>query len=100
MKITVNVCADVTSINPMSIFDIAVAVENFTGKTLTLDVEPTMTVAEFKVLINGLLQVDPSLNVSETLLEKDVVLTDSNTLEQSDVQDGDVLTLKIVIRYQ
>lgn len=95
-----NVSADVTSKNPMSIFDIAVAVENFTGKTLTLDVEPTMTVAAFKVLINGLLQVDPSLNVSETLLEKDVVLTDSNTLEQSDVQDGDVLTLKIVIHYQ
>lgn len=99
MKVTVNVSADVSSKTPMSVWDIAIAVKDFSGKSFTFDVEPTMTVAQLKTLVNGLLQVDPALNVSATLLEKDVLLTDSNTLQQADVQDGDVLTYKIVIQF-
>jgi len=100
MKVTVNVSADISSKTPMSVFDIAIAVKDFSGKSFSLDVEPTMTVAALKTLLNGLLQIDPSLNISETLLEKEVLLTDSNTLQQADVQDCDVLTLKIVILFQ
>jgi uncharacterized ubiquitin-like protein YukD len=99
MKVTVNVSADVSSKTPMSVWDIAIAIKDFSGKSFTLDVEPTMIVADLKTLVNGLLQVDPALNVTATLLEKDVLLTDSNTLAQADVQDGDVLTCKIVILY-
>ena len=95
-----NVSADVSSSAPMSVFDMAMAVQSFSGKSFTLDVEPTMIVADLKTLLNGLLQVDPALHVSATLLEKDVILTDSNTLQQADVQDGDVLTFKIVILFQ
>lgn len=100
MKVTVNVSANVSSKTPMSVWDIAIAVKDFSGKSFTLDVEPTMTVAQLKTLVNGLLQVDPSLSISATLLEKHVLLDDNKTLVQADVQDGDVLTFKVVIQYQ
>jgi hypothetical protein len=100
MKVTVNVSANVSSKTPMSVWDIGLAVQNVSGKSFSLDVEPTMSVADLKTTLNGLLQIDPALSVSTTLLEKAVLLADSNTLQQADVQDGDVLTYKVVIEYQ
>jgi len=97
MIITVKTTASIRPTKALSPIEIAKAIAPYVGKTLTLTVDPGMTVSTLIAQIDASLGINSGVVFANVIMEKGVPLDGSKSLLSSGVGDKDVLVYKFTL---
>ena len=98
MKITVRTTGAIQPNRPLTPLEIATMLRDYIGKSVEIDVEPTITVQALADLVDGLMGINPADTFDEVVMEHGIALDKSKPLGEQGVSDGDELSYRFHIK--
>ncbi len=98
MKIVVRTTGAIIPNRPLTPLEVATMLRDYIGKTVEVDVDPTITVQALADMVDGLMGINPADTFDEVVMEHNMALDKTKTLGEQGVSDGDELSYRFHIK--
>jgi hypothetical protein len=97
MKITVRTTGAIRPNRPLTPLEVANMLRDYVGKVIEVDVDPSITVQALADIVDRSMGINPASTFDEVIMEHNIALDNSKTLEEQGVQEGDELSYRFYI---